>query len=122
MPKNPANFNVDNVRVVKIPGGGAGDSRVLKGVVVKRGAEGNIKDVADAKVAVFAQGVDTSSTETKARQRSLLGCRSLTVAHPCRGHAADFACPDWDMICCCMCAAAIQESMCPDACNVLPWC
>jgi hypothetical protein len=66
VPKNAANFNVDNVRVVKIPGGGAGDSRVLKGVVVKRGAEGNIKDAADAKVAVFAQGVDTASTETKA--------------------------------------------------------
>ena len=28
MPKNPANFNVDNVRVVKILGGGAHDSKV----------------------------------------------------------------------------------------------
>ena len=70
VPKNPANFNVDNVRVVKIPGGGAHDSRVVKGVVIKRGTEGNVKDVADAKVAVFAQGVDTSSTETKARART----------------------------------------------------
>lgn len=65
VPKNAANFNVDNVRVVKIAGGGAHDSRVVKGVVIKRGTEGSIKDVTDAKVAVFAQGVDTSSTETK---------------------------------------------------------
>lgn len=64
-PKNPANFNVDNVRVVKISGGGAHDSKVVKGVVIKRSTEGSIKDVADAKVAVFAQGVDTASTETK---------------------------------------------------------
>lgn len=66
-PKNPANFNVDNVRVVKISGGGAHDSKVVKGVVIKRSTEGSIKDVADAKVAVFAQGVDTASTETKVR-------------------------------------------------------
>ncbi len=64
-PKNAANFNVDNVRVVKIPGGGAGDSRVVKGMVVKRATEGIIQDVHDAKVAVFAQGVDAASTETK---------------------------------------------------------
>lgn len=65
VPKNAANFNVDNVRVVKILGGGAHDSKVVKGVVIKRSTEGAIQDVADAKVAVFAQGVDTASTETK---------------------------------------------------------
>ena len=65
VPKNPANFNVDNVRVVKILGGGAHDSKVVKGVVIKRSTEGSIHDVTDAKVAVFAQGVDTASTETK---------------------------------------------------------
>jgi len=69
VPSNPANFNVDNVRVVKIPGGGAADARVVRGLVVKRGAEGAVQGAADAKVAVFAQGVDTSSTETKARAR-----------------------------------------------------
>ena len=36
-------------------------------MVLKRGVEGSVARVADAKVAVFAQGVDTSSTETKAR-------------------------------------------------------
>ncbi len=74
VPKNPANFNVDNVRVVKIAGGGAHDSRVVKGVVIKRGTEGSIKDMSDAKVAVFAQGVDTSSTETKVPPTSV--CQS----------------------------------------------
>ncbi|KAK9824017.1 hypothetical protein WJX72_006993 [[Myrmecia] bisecta] len=64
-PKNPNNFNVDNVRVVKIPGAGATDSHVVKGIVIKRDTEGTLKAIHDAKVAVFAQGVDTSSTETK---------------------------------------------------------
>lgn len=70
-PKNANNFSVDNVRVVKIPGGGAYDSTVVKGLVLKRGAEGTIKIASDAKVAVFAQGVDTSSTETKVRGSDL---------------------------------------------------
>ena len=65
VPKNPNNFNVDNVRVVKIPGGGINDSSVIKGLVIKRGVEGTIQAVENAKVAVFAQAVDTSATETK---------------------------------------------------------
>lgn len=64
-PKNPANFNVDNVRVAKIHGGGLHDSHVVKGMVIKRGVEGSVQRVADAKVAVFAQGVDSAATETK---------------------------------------------------------
>ncbi|DBA68483.1 TPA: hypothetical protein ACH3X2_013770 [Trebouxia sp. C0005] len=64
-PKNPNNFNVDNVRVIKITGSGAYNSSVVKGIVIKRDTEGTVKSVTDAKVAVFAQGVDTSSTETK---------------------------------------------------------
>ena len=66
-PKNPNNFNVDNVRVIKITGSGAYNSSVVKGIVIKRDTEGTVKGVTDAKVAVFAQGVDTSSTETKVR-------------------------------------------------------
>ncbi|GAB4819631.1 hypothetical protein N2152v2_006677, partial [Parachlorella kessleri] len=65
LPANAANFNVDNVRVAKISGGGLHDSHVVKGMVLKRDVEGSIKSVEDAKVAVFAQGVDTTSTETK---------------------------------------------------------
>ena len=64
-PKNAANFNVDNVRVCKIPGSGVHDCRIVRGVVIKRDTEGVVKNVKDAKVAVFVQGVDTSSTETK---------------------------------------------------------
>ncbi len=65
VPANPANFNVDNVRVVKIPGGGVGDSSVVRGMVLRRGAEGAVSSVTDAKVAVFSQSVDTTATETK---------------------------------------------------------
>lgn len=65
VPKNPNNFNVDNVRVVKITGGGIHDSSVIKGLVIKRGVEGTIQSIENAKVAVFAQAVDTSATETK---------------------------------------------------------
>mmetsp|Transcript_11966 Transcript_11966/g.35927 ORF Transcript_11966/g.35927 Transcript_11966/m.35927 type:complete len:556 (-) Transcript_11966:2647-4314(-) len=64
-PKNPVSFNVDNVRVVKIPGGGVSDSAVVRGMVLKRDTEGAVKRVEHAKVAVFAQGIDTHSTETK---------------------------------------------------------
>lgn len=109
VPTNPANFNVDNVRVVKISGevggsvgssggvpvpcrlaarqdqllpkcprpcaagGGLHDSHVVKGMVLKRDVEGSMKAVADARVAVFAQGVDTAGTETKVRGRYQAG-------------------------------------------------
>ena len=65
LPKNEKNFSVDNVRVVKIQGGSIHNSTVIKGLVLKRGVEGTVKSVEDAKVAVFAQGVDTLGTETK---------------------------------------------------------
>ncbi|KAK1648664.1 hypothetical protein QYE76_066469 [Lolium multiflorum] len=64
-PKNPANFNVDNVRVAKLVGGGLHNSSVVRGLVLKNDAVGSIKRVEKAKVAVFAGGVDTSATETK---------------------------------------------------------
>ena len=73
-PKNPNNFNVDNVRVIKITGSGAYNSSVVKGIVIKRDTEGTVKGVTDAKVAVFAQGVDTSSTETKVQSPHLATC------------------------------------------------
>lgn len=64
-PKNPANFNVDNVRVAKLLGGGLHNSTVVRGLVLKSDAVGTIKHAEKAKVAVFASGVDTSATETK---------------------------------------------------------
>ncbi|KAI4378899.1 hypothetical protein MLD38_016318 [Melastoma candidum] len=64
-PKNPANFNVDNVRVAKLLGGGLHNSSVVRGMVLKNDAVGSIKRMEKAKVAVFVGGVDTSATETK---------------------------------------------------------
>ena len=40
MPPNPKNFNVDNVRVVKIMGGNLSGSRVVQGMVFGREPEG----------------------------------------------------------------------------------
>jgi T-complex protein 1 subunit theta len=64
-PQNPANFNVDNVRVAKLLGGGLHNCTIVRGMVLKTDAVGSIKRVEKAKVAVFAGGVDTSATETK---------------------------------------------------------
>ncbi|XP_074574271.1 T-complex protein 1 subunit theta-like [Curcuma longa] len=64
-PKNPANFNVDNVRVAKLLGGGLHNSLVVRGMVLKGDTVGTIKRVEKAKIAVFAGGIDTSATETK---------------------------------------------------------
>ncbi|XP_072990024.1 T-complex protein 1 subunit theta-like [Typha latifolia] len=64
-PKNPANFNVDNVRVAKLLGGGLDNSTVVRGMVLKNDAIGSIKRTEKAKIAVFVGGIDTSATETK---------------------------------------------------------
>jgi T-complex protein 1 subunit theta len=65
LPKNPVNFNVDNVRVVKIMGGSLEQSRVIKGMVFGREPEGTIKKARKAKVGVFSCPIDISQTETK---------------------------------------------------------
>ena len=65
MPSNPSNFNVDNVRVVKIMGGSLAGSKVVHGMVFNREPEGQIKKVTKAKVAVFTSGLDIAQTETK---------------------------------------------------------
>jgi hypothetical protein len=49
-PKNPVNFNVDNVRVAKLLGGGLHNSCVVRGMVLKNDAVGSIKRVEKAKV------------------------------------------------------------------------
>lgn len=49
-PKNPANFNVDNVRVAKLLGGGLHNSTVVRGMVLKSDAVGSIKRIEKAKV------------------------------------------------------------------------
>ncbi|EEP78418.1 T-complex protein 1, theta subunit [Uncinocarpus reesii 1704] len=65
LPKNPAQFNVDNVRVVKIMGGSLEQSKVVKGMVFGREPEGSIKKARKAKVGVYSCPVDISQTETK---------------------------------------------------------
>lgn len=51
-PKNPANFNVDNVRVAKLLGGGLSNSLVVRGMVLKSDAAGTIKRMENAKVCI----------------------------------------------------------------------
>ncbi|THH06176.1 hypothetical protein EW145_g4276, partial [Phellinidium pouzarii] len=65
MPTNPKNFNVDNIRVVKIMGGSLSGSKVVRGMVFNREPEGAVKHVTNAKVAVFTSGLDIAQTETK---------------------------------------------------------
>ena len=65
LPKNPTNFNVDNIRVVKIMGGSLEQSRVVKGMVFAREPDGSIKKAKKAKVGVFSCPIDISQTETK---------------------------------------------------------
>ncbi|KAH0918252.1 LOW QUALITY PROTEIN: hypothetical protein HID58_025912 [Brassica napus] len=60
-PKNPTNFNVDNVRVAKLLAGGLHNSCIVCGMVLESDAVGSIKRM----VAVFAGGVDTTATKTK---------------------------------------------------------
>lgn len=65
LPKNPVNFNVDNIRVVKIMGGSLEQSRVVKGMVFGREPDGSVKKAKKAKVGVFSCPIDISQTETK---------------------------------------------------------
>jgi T-complex protein 1 subunit theta len=65
LPKNPANFNVDNIRVVKIMGGSLEQSKVVKGMVFGREPDGSVKKATRAKVGVFSCPIDISQTETK---------------------------------------------------------
>ena len=65
LPKDPRNFNIDNIRVVKIMGGDLSQSRVVKGMVFGREPDGIVKKARKAKVGVFSCPIDTSQTETK---------------------------------------------------------
>ena len=65
MPERANRFNVDNVRVQKILGGGIFDSEVVHGIVVVRASETSIRSVDDAKVAVFNTNIEMQQGETK---------------------------------------------------------
>lgn len=65
MPKNVYNFNVDNVRVCKILGGSLQDSEVVSGMVIPKDTEGDVKFLADAKIAVFTCSIGPPEAESK---------------------------------------------------------
>ncbi|KAI9741142.1 MAG: T-complex protein 1 subunit theta [Cirrosporium novae-zelandiae] len=65
LPKNPAAFNVDTIRVVKIMGGSLNQSRVVRGMVFAREPSGSVRNAKKAKVGVFSCPIDISQTETK---------------------------------------------------------
>jgi T-complex protein 1 subunit theta len=65
MPKNPKNFSVDSIRIVKILGASIHDSQVVRGMVFGRSPESTIQRAENAKVAVFMSGIDVALTETK---------------------------------------------------------
>jgi len=66
MPKtNQHTFNVDSIRVVKIMGGNLDMSTVVSGMVFGREPEGTVKNLKNAKVAVYTSAVDVAQTETK---------------------------------------------------------
>ncbi len=65
LPKQPENFNVDNIRVVKIMGGSLEQSKVVKGMVFGREPDGAVKNANKARVGVFSCPIDISQTETK---------------------------------------------------------
>ena len=65
LPKQPMNFNVDNIRVVKIMGGSLEQSKVVKGMVFGREPDGKVKKAKNARVGVFSCPIDISQTETK---------------------------------------------------------
>jgi len=64
-PENARRFNVDNVRVCKILGGNISDAYFIPGAVISRNAEGTIKYVSYAKVAVYTHGFDAAKTDLK---------------------------------------------------------
>lgn len=58
-------LNVDSVRIAKLRGGNLGASTVVKGMVILRDAEGQVKRAENAKVIVFGCGIEAATTEAK---------------------------------------------------------
>lgn len=58
-------LNLDSVRIAKLRGGSLGQSSVVKGMVILRDAEGQVKKAENAKVIVFGCGIEAATTEAK---------------------------------------------------------
>lgn len=65
LPKDAIRFNVDDIRVCKIMGSTLNASRIIPGMVFKRYVDTEIKNVDDAKIAMFNCPLDNLQTETK---------------------------------------------------------
>ena len=65
LPANINTFNVENVRVAKVLGASIHDSTLVNGTVLTRDVEGAVKEVKDAKVAVYTCDFESAQTETK---------------------------------------------------------
>eukprot|EP01012_Entosiphon_sulcatum_P037176 TRINITY_DN475_c0_g1_i2.p1 TRINITY_DN475_c0_g1~~TRINITY_DN475_c0_g1_i2.p1 ORF type:complete len:539 (-),score=168.09 TRINITY_DN475_c0_g1_i2:458-2074(-) len=64
-PKNPKSFNVDNIRISKLEGGGVLDTQLVYGFVINRDTEGTVKHLTGAKIAVYNCAVDNAHLESK---------------------------------------------------------
>jgi T-complex protein 1 subunit theta len=65
MPPNPANFEVDRIRVTKIHGGNFNQSFVVEGMAISNKVLGTETFKENAKVAIYAQGIELSGPENK---------------------------------------------------------
>ncbi|CAE8740342.1 unnamed protein product [Polarella glacialis] len=65
MPPHSSKFNLDSVRVVKVHGGNLSGSFVVDGMAIARPCSGVVKKHEKTKVAVYAEGIELGSTETK---------------------------------------------------------
>lgn len=65
MPTSANRFNIDNVRVQKILGGGISESEVVHGVMITRGSETSVRKAEKAKVAVYNTNIEMQQGETK---------------------------------------------------------
>ncbi|VDL18741.1 unnamed protein product [Hymenolepis diminuta] len=64
MPEN-GNFNVDNIRVLKVLGSGVTSSTLVHGMVFPRDVEGDVKEVSQSKIVVYSCPLEALQTETK---------------------------------------------------------
>jgi len=65
LPKDAIRFNVDDIRVCKILGSTLENSRIIPGMVFKRFVDSELKNVNNAKIAMFNCPLDNLQTETK---------------------------------------------------------
>lgn len=65
LPASAKQFNLDNIRVIKVMGAGLTDSTWIRGMVFEREPDSTIQRAENAKVAIFTCSLDIMRTETK---------------------------------------------------------